>query len=115
MGLGAAVILALNNIFLANLANATELFGINHGFYGIGGTIAPLIATSLASNGVHWSYFYCINLTLAACNLVFAGWAFRGHEVDMPLQASITSQKVILSDQPKIVWSGRPLRLNPHY
>lgn len=87
IGLGVAVNLALSNVFIANLANATELLGINHGFYGVGGTIAPLIATALASNGVHWTFFYIINVTLSAFNLIFAGWAFRGYETDMPVQA----------------------------
>lgn len=87
IGLGIAVNLALNNVFIANLANATELLGINHGFYGVGGTIAPLIATALASNGVHWTFFYIINLTLTAINLLFAGWAFKGYEIDMPVHA----------------------------
>ncbi|EED23255.1 MFS efflux transporter, putative [Talaromyces stipitatus ATCC 10500] len=87
IGLGSAIILALNNVFLANLTNSTELLGINHGFYGVGGTIAPLIATALASKGVHWTFFYIINLTFAAFNLIYSGWAFQGYEKDMPLQA----------------------------
>lgn len=99
IGLGIAVNLALNNVFLANLANATELLGINHGFYGIGGTIAPLIGTALASHGVHWSFFYIINLTLAAFNFLFAGWAFRGYEEDMPVQLLTEQQQMSRSHQ----------------
>jgi fucose permease len=86
LGLGIAPNLALNNVFLANLANATELLGTVHGFYGVGGTLAPLIATTLVSHGVHWTYFYLINSTLAVVNLFLAGWAFRGYEKDMPVQ-----------------------------
>ncbi|CRG83970.1 hypothetical protein PISL3812_01323 [Talaromyces islandicus] len=82
LGLGIAINLALNNVFIANLANGTELLGIGHGSYGIGGTIAPLIATAMASHGVHWSYFFFITLSLAAFNLPFAGWAFSGFEKD---------------------------------
>ncbi|QKX58540.1 uncharacterized protein TRUGW13939_05665 [Talaromyces rugulosus] len=83
LGLGIAINLALNNVFLANLANGTELLGVGHGSYGIGGTIAPLIATAMASHGIHWSYFFFITLALAAFNLPFAGWAFGGFEKDL--------------------------------
>ncbi|RAO69918.1 uncharacterized protein BHQ10_005930 [Talaromyces amestolkiae] len=108
IGLGVAVNLALNNVFIANLANATELLGINHGFYGVGGTIAPLIATALASNGVHWTFFYIINLTFAAINLLFAGWAFKGYETDMPVQA-LAGQIQDVEGSPKkknLIWKA---------
>jgi MFS family permease len=65
IGLGIAINLSLNNVFLANMVNGTEILGVAHGSYGIGGTIAPLVATALASHGVHWTYFYFINLALA--------------------------------------------------
>ena len=41
IGFGQAVTIALNNVFLANLANSTVVLGAGHGSYGIGGTIAP--------------------------------------------------------------------------
>lgn len=91
LGLGIAINLALNNVFLANLANGTELLGIGHGSYGIGGTIAPLIATAMASHGIHWSYFFFITLSLAAVNLPFAGWAFSGFENDLHGPAPATT------------------------
>jgi len=40
-GYGAATTLALNNVFLANLAGATVLLGAGHGCYGIGGRHLP--------------------------------------------------------------------------
>jgi fucose permease len=52
IGTGIAVNLALNNVFCANLASSTTALGVLHGAYGIGGTIAPLIITALASHGV---------------------------------------------------------------
>lgn len=107
IGLGIAVNLALNNVFIANLANATELLGVNHGFYGVGGTIAPLIATALASNGVHWTFFYIINLTLAAFNLLFAGWAFKGYETDMPVHVLAgQNQDVERPAKKNLIWKA---------
>lgn len=107
IGLGIAVNLALNNVFIANLANATELLGVNHGFYGVGGTVAPLIATALASNGVHWTFFYIINLTLAAINLFFAGWAFKGYETDMPVHVlAAQNQDVEGSGKKNLIWKA---------
>ncbi|KAI4127565.1 MAG: hypothetical protein LQ347_004550, partial [Umbilicaria vellea] len=51
IGLGLALNLALNNVFCANLANPTGTLGAFHGSYGLGGTVGPLIATALVSNG----------------------------------------------------------------
>ncbi|MCJ1472297.1 hypothetical protein MMC13_000944 [Lambiella insularis] len=83
-GLGMATNLALNNVFVANLANATGMLGVFHGSYGIGGTIGPLIATGLVTNGVRWSTFYLIPLGMAVFNLVLAFWSFRNYEKDLP-------------------------------
>ena len=83
-GLGMATNLALNNVFVANLANATTMLGTFHGCYGIGGTIGPLMATGLVSNGRLWSYFYFIPLGMAAFNLLLAFWSFRHYERDLP-------------------------------
>jgi fucose permease len=54
--------------------------------YGIGGTIAPLIATALVSHGIHWTYFYFTNLTLAVFNLFYSGWALKGFQKELPGQ-----------------------------
>ncbi|KAH8705097.1 putative MFS efflux transporter [Talaromyces proteolyticus] len=93
IGLGVAINLALNNVFLANLVNGTEILGIGHGSYGVGGTIAPLIGTAMASHGIHWSYFYFITLSLATFNLFFAGWAFKGFGKEMSIMPTATLQR----------------------
>jgi fucose permease len=82
-GLGMATILALNNVFCANLTNATTTLGIFHGSYGIGGIVGPLMATGLVSTGHRWSTFYAIPLGLASFNAVFAYWAFRNYETEL--------------------------------
>jgi fucose permease len=47
------------NAWIGNMANANEVLGFLHGFYGLGATIAPLIATSMITKGnLPWYYYY---------------------------------------------------------
>lgn len=62
LGFGQALNIALNNVFCSNLVNSTVVLGVAHGSYGIGGTIGPILATALVSNGVNWHRFYPIPL-----------------------------------------------------
>ena len=75
-----AIVLAIGQVFTAILDRGPLLTGFFQGFYGIGGTTGPLIATALASNGVHWSRFYVIPMALSAFNLLFNGWSFWNYE-----------------------------------
>lgn len=74
--------LAIGQVFCANLANNTVMTGLYQGAYGLGGTIGPLIATSIVSRGYLWSRFYLILLGLAAFNFFFAAWAFWKYEAE---------------------------------
>lgn len=80
MGFGYAMNLALNNVFLSQLANSTILLGLGHGSYGVGGTIAPLVATAMVSRGITWSRFFLITLVIRAIALVCAGYANKDFE-----------------------------------
>ena len=82
VGLGTALNLALNNVFAANMANSTIIIGAAHGSYGIGGMVAPIIATILVSRGVLWSRFFLITLGIRALVLAFAAWSYRGYEAE---------------------------------
>ena len=64
-------------MYCSNLASATVILGISHGAYGIGGTIAPILATTLATRGVLFSRFYAILLGFRAVNVVATYFAFR--------------------------------------
>jgi len=75
-----ATALALDNVFLANLAEGTVLLGAAHGSYGVGGVLAPIIATALVSRGVPWQRYYLITLGIRLLCMVSAGWAFWGYE-----------------------------------
>jgi fucose permease len=80
LGFGCALNLALNNVFCANLANSTVVLGAAHGAYGIGGTVAPIMATAMVSHGILWSRFFFITIGLRIACFFFAGWAFRNYE-----------------------------------
>lgn len=58
-GFGNGVIDAAWNAWIGNMANANELLGFLHGFYGLGATLAPLIATTMITKaGLGWYHFY---------------------------------------------------------
>ncbi|KAJ5713309.1 uncharacterized protein N7483_010490 [Penicillium malachiteum] len=82
LGFGVALQLTLNNTYCANLPNSTTALGLVCGAYGIGGTVAPLFATAMASSGIRWSLFYTIPVAAAVFNLFFATWAFSNFEQD---------------------------------
>ncbi|KAK8028231.1 MFS efflux transporter [Apiospora marii] len=81
IGFGYAVSLAIGNVFCGNLRHGTAMLGAMHGSYGIGGTIGPIIATTIVTVGhTIWSRYYFLTLSLAAVNLAFATWAFWAYE-----------------------------------
>lgn len=55
------------------------------GSYGVGGTVAPLIATAMVSKGIKWSYFYFILVGLTVLNAFFSAYIFMGSEHDSPV------------------------------
>lgn len=94
MGFGNAVNLALNNVFCANLADSTVILGLAHGSYGVGGVVAPIIATAMVSNGIHWARFYLIPIGVRTICFFFAGWAFWGYEKEGTTQFANSLQQI---------------------
>lgn len=84
LGLGIATNLAPNNVFAANLSNATTALGCLHGAYGIGATIGPLIATALVTHHHPWSTFYFVSIAVTLSNLILAFFSYRTYETDNP-------------------------------
>ncbi|PQE09290.1 MFS efflux transporter protein [Rutstroemia sp. NJR-2017a BVV2] len=82
LGSGMSINLAIGQVFCANLANNTVITGLFQGAYGLGGTVAPLIATSIISRGYIWSRFYLTLLALAVFNLFLVAWAFWKYEAE---------------------------------
>ncbi|OTB03276.1 hypothetical protein M426DRAFT_60723 [Hypoxylon sp. CI-4A] len=83
IGFGFAIQLAIGNVFCANLRNNMTMLGAMHGSYGVGGTIGPLVATSLVSSGALWSRYYILTLGLAVWNICFSTWAFWNYEKEL--------------------------------
>lgn len=94
MGFGNAHNLALNNVFCANLADATVVLGLAHGSYGVGGIIAPIIATSMVSHGILWARFYLITMGVRVFCFFFAGWAFWNYENEGTTQFANSLQHI---------------------
>ncbi|KAI0473529.1 major facilitator superfamily domain-containing protein [Xylariaceae sp. FL0804] len=86
IGFGFAISLAIGNVFCANLARGTTMLGAMHGSYGVGGTLGPLIATSIvardAGTAAGWSRYYFLTVGFAAFNAAFATWSFWRYEAD---------------------------------
>lgn len=114
LGIGMAMNLAICQVFIANLANNTALIGIYQGSYGIGGTIGPLIATSLVSRGHLWSRFYAMMLGLAVLNFCLSGWTFWSYEKDngsmmpslIPHSVDVSTKPVALKEKMNKQWSS---------
>ena len=71
-----------NQVFTANLKNGTVFLGIQHGSYGVGGTVGPLIATSIVSRlgAEAWNRYYLLAVSIAVANALFYLWSFWNYE-----------------------------------
>lgn len=83
VGFGMSINLAMGNVFCGSLSNSTTALSMMHGSYGIGGTVGPLLATSMVTVfGVIWSRYYALSLGLAALGGVCGTCAFWDYERD---------------------------------
>lgn len=89
--MGAATTLAICQVWCANLQNGSLVSGVYQGIYGIGGTVGPLIATSIVSRGHHWSTFYFLPLGIVTVSFCLAGWAFWSYEKENHPHGSVSS------------------------
>ena len=76
-GFGNGLLDAAWNAFVGDLANANQILGIIHGFYGLGATLAPVIATSMVTRyGLEWNTFFFVMVGVAAIDLALSTFAF---------------------------------------
>ncbi|KAK5991841.1 Bypass of stop codon 6-like protein [Cladobotryum mycophilum] len=76
-GFGNGVADAAWNAWVGNLAQSSEVLGLLHSLYGMGGVISPLIATSMITKAnLPWYSFYYIMIGLAGIELVALSSAF---------------------------------------
>ncbi|KAF3762733.1 MFS general substrate transporter [Cryphonectria parasitica EP155] len=70
------------NAFVGAMANANELLGLMHAFYGVGGVLGPLIATSMITKlGLGWYAYYYVMIAVSAVELallVSSFWPVTG-------------------------------------
>lgn len=76
-GLGNGFLDAGWNAWIANLANGNELLGFLHGFYGLGATLSPLIATAMVTQyGLRWNEFYIVMASLVTVEFFTSVYSF---------------------------------------
>ncbi|KAJ5546857.1 MFS general substrate transporter [Penicillium frequentans] len=94
IGFGSGIQNAAWNVWIGNMANSNEVLGFFHGFFGVGATVSPLIATSLITKADWtWSSFYYLMTGAAAIELIYATTAFwpeTGSKYRQALQSSAT-------------------------
>ncbi|CDM31412.1 hypothetical protein DTO013E5_434 [Penicillium roqueforti] len=77
VGLGSGFHNAAWNVWIGNMANSHEVLGFFHGFFGVGATISPLIATSLITKaGWEWYSYYYLMTGAAVISLIYSASAF---------------------------------------
>ncbi|PSR81306.1 major facilitator superfamily domain-containing protein [Coniella lustricola] len=81
-GFGSGLSDAAFNAWIGAMANANEVLGVLHAFYGVGGVLGPLIATSLITKwGAAWYDFYYVMIGVAGVEtvlLVSTFWPMTG-------------------------------------
>jgi fucose permease len=80
LGYGAAINLALNNVYCANTHPSSVILGLAHGSYGVGGIVAPIIGTAIVSRGILWSRFYFLTVGLRLCCIAYSAFAFWSYQ-----------------------------------
>ncbi|KAJ5740852.1 hypothetical protein N7493_000724 [Penicillium malachiteum] len=77
VGFGSGLQNAAWNVWIGNMANSNEVLGFFHGFFGVGATISPLIATSLITKANwEWYKFYYLMIGAATIELGYSTTAF---------------------------------------
>ncbi|KAK2779261.1 MFS transporter [Colletotrichum kahawae] len=76
-GFGNGISDAAWNAYIGNMDRANEVLGFLHAFYGAGGVMSPLIATTMIDKGkLGWWTFYYVLLGMAVIELVWCTSAF---------------------------------------
>jgi fucose permease len=95
------------NAWIGNMANANEVLGFLHGFYGLGATLSPLIATSMiAGAGLSWYYFYYV--MVREISTIFAFSTSTSTSCLDRLLTSSRSEQLLSSSPPPSAASGAP-------
>ena len=111
------------NAWMGDMANANEVLGLLHAFYGLGGMLSPLIATTLITKvGWKWyEYYYLMigaaSIELGTCLLAFweaTGKAFQAqHPPALPAEPS-SPPALIHGEQPRREFLQKKFRSAKH-
>ncbi|KIW97826.1 uncharacterized protein Z519_01410 [Cladophialophora bantiana CBS 173.52] len=83
------------NAWIGDMANANEVLGFLHGFYGLGAALSPLIATALVTQaGWRWYEFYYLMVGAALVEVAFLVGTFwradgRAYNAEHPQTADM--------------------------
>ena len=75
LGLGAGLIDAGINTFIASDQKNANLMGMLHAFYGIGALLGPILATTLLTLGFYWRHIYFVVAGVVSLTIVGMLWA----------------------------------------
>ncbi|KAM0350650.1 hypothetical protein ACHAPU_003137 [Fusarium lateritium] len=111
-GLGNGIGLAAWNSYIGNLARSNELLGFMHASYGLGGTVSPLIATSMITRaGLNWYDFYYVLLgfaVLETATLTYAFWPKTAQKYRETVQSGSrnegTRSALFVMPHARVVW-----------
>lgn len=83
VGFGNGLIDSAWNAWIGDMAKSNEILGFLHGFYGLGATISPLIATAMITRAnLDWWNFYFVMLGAAVLEFATTAWAFWDEDAD---------------------------------
>ncbi|KAI9375586.1 major facilitator superfamily domain-containing protein [Aspergillus egyptiacus] len=77
-GLGNGLADSAWNAWIGNMENSNQVLGLLHGWYGVGATVTPVIATGIitGSSDVGWWGIYYVLVGCAAIEVIVCLWAF---------------------------------------
>ena len=75
LGLGAGLIDAGINTFIANDQRNANLLGMLHAFYGVGALLGPILATTLLALGFYWQHIYFVVAAIVSMTIIGMLWA----------------------------------------
>jgi len=76
-GVGNGLLDAAWNAWIGTMDHPNQILGLLHGCYGLGGTIAPIVATSMITKGnLKWWNFYYLMAGLVTLELIVGTMSF---------------------------------------
>ncbi len=106
LGFGFAIMDAGLNTYITGLPENTTLLNNLHAFYGIGGFLGPIIASSVLVTGLSWNTVYALLSAYSLILLVGFGLLFDADRTGVRRPATQTAGRGLLTDtlRLRLVW-----------